>query len=94
MKFFKNKIKFENDFLTIRALKNLTYLHFNLEDGRKIRAELTKNNTTPKQAEKLAPLLESLIKRVYFIAHLDGFIEGKKAGKTETQNEIKKILNI
>lgn len=88
------KIKFQNDFLIITASRNETVLFFKAYDGRKIRAELTKSNTTPKQAEKIAPILEKLIKRVYDMGFYDGHKKGKEDGAINIQKELKKLLNI
>ena len=88
------KTIYKDNFLMIKTAKNQTFLYFKDKNGDYIKSELFNKEITPTQAKQFAPALTVLINRVYFIAHLDGFKEGKKAGKTETQNEIKKILNI
>ena len=95
----KTKLLYENDNILIKSVRpqyscdrdKYSFFIFKVDD-KKVRVEFADTTITPKMAEKLAPMFEKIVVRVYAYGHSKGYEDGAKAKSDEFRNKINKFL--
>ena len=49
---------------------------------------------TKEQADFIAPIIKNICDHLWYIAHVEGYRNGKDAGRVDLQNELKELLGL